>query len=62
MKFISKKDGKYFLCYLHKRLDVNKNFVSQKLYLRKVGKLPTLIYLARNPNSNEDEFINSGKR
>jgi len=28
----------------------------------KVGDLPTMIYLANNPNSNEDEFIGNDKR
>ncbi len=62
MKFISKKEGKYFLGHLYKRLKNNNIFVQNKTSKNKVGKLPTTTYLVVNPNSTEDKFIDNDKR
>ena len=56
MKFISKKEVKYFLWDLYKILIYSKNFVPINLLMRKVGKLPTLGYLAITPKSKENKL------
>jgi len=59
--YFQKRRGIYLWC-LYKSVIYNKNFTQLKSSSQKVGRLPTMVYLAINPNSKEDEFIGNDKR